>query len=78
MTSAFLRRYPGRFNAITEVAGVEVGNKTLVSGEGKLIVGKGRRHAILRRGRLSTKSVFATSHDFAAIPDFRTFPLSSV
>ena len=32
---------PGRFNAITDVAGVEVGYSTLISGEGKLIVGEG-------------------------------------
>ena len=32
---------PGKFNAITDVAGVEVGYTTLVSGEGKLEVGKG-------------------------------------
>ena len=32
---------PGSFNAITDVAGVEVGYTTLISGEGKLVVGKG-------------------------------------
>ena len=32
---------PGQFNAITDVAGVEVGYTTLISGEGKLEVGKG-------------------------------------
>jgi len=32
---------PGKFNAITDVAGVEVGYTTLISGEGKLDVGKG-------------------------------------
>ncbi|MEO7167562.1 MAG: P1 family peptidase [Spartobacteria bacterium] len=32
---------PGKLNAITDVAGVEVGFTTLVSGEGKLEVGKG-------------------------------------
>jgi len=32
---------PGPFNAITDVAGVEVGYTTLISGEGKLVVGKG-------------------------------------
>lgn len=32
---------PGYFNAITDVKGVEVGNTTLISGEGKLVVGKG-------------------------------------
>src|SRR5438094_9346053 len=32
---------PGKFNAITDVPGVEVGHATLISGEGKLEVGKG-------------------------------------
>jgi D-aminopeptidase len=32
---------PGKFNAITDVVGVEVGYTTLISGEGKLEVGKG-------------------------------------
>lgn len=32
---------PGQFNAITDVAGVEVGYTTLIEGEGKLEVGKG-------------------------------------
>ena len=32
---------PGKFNAITDVAGVEVGYTTLISGEGKLEAGKG-------------------------------------
>jgi D-aminopeptidase len=32
---------PGPLNAITDVAGVEVGYKTLISGEGRLVVGKG-------------------------------------
>src|SRR6195256_1513375 len=32
---------PGAFNAITDVTGVEVGFTTLISGEGKLEVGKG-------------------------------------
>ncbi len=46
---------PGAFNAITDVAGVEVGTLTLVSGEGALVVGKGPVRtgvtAILPRGR---------------------------
>ena len=46
---------PGRFNAITDVAGVEVGYTTLISGDGKLEVGKGPVRtgvtAILPRGR---------------------------
>jgi L-aminopeptidase/D-esterase-like protein len=50
-------------NAITDVAGVEVGYKTLISGEGRLIIGKGPVRtgvtAILPRGKQSTKSVFA-------------------
>src|SRR4051812_3953508 len=32
---------PGPFNAITDVAGVEIGHITLISGEGKLEVGRG-------------------------------------
>ncbi len=32
---------PGPLNAITDVAGVTVGHTTLISGEGKLVVGKG-------------------------------------
>ena len=46
---------PGSFNAITDVAGVEVGEVTLISGEGPLVVGKGPVRtgvtAILPRGR---------------------------
>ena len=54
---------PGPFNAITDVPGVEVGFKTLVRGEGKLIVGKGPVRtgvtAILPRGKAGTRSVLA-------------------
>jgi len=32
---------PGANNAITDVAGVTVGHTTLISGDGKLVVGKG-------------------------------------
>src|SRR2546423_6518492 len=32
---------PGKFDAITDVSGVEVGYSTLISGEGKLEVGQG-------------------------------------
>ena len=32
----------GPVNAITDVRGVEVGHTTIISGEGKLVVGKGR------------------------------------
>lgn len=48
---------PGPFNAITDIAGVEVGCTTLISGEGKLEVGKGPLRtgvtAILPRGHES-------------------------
>src|SRR3954469_17736630 len=48
---------PGNFNSITDVAGVEVGYTTLISGEGKLEVGKGPVRtgvtAILPRGKKS-------------------------
>jgi D-aminopeptidase len=32
---------PGALNAITDVGGVTVGHTTLISGEGKLVVGQG-------------------------------------
>ena len=39
---------PGTYDAITDVHGVEVGHATLITGEGRLVVGKGpgahRRH----------------------------------
>jgi D-aminopeptidase len=48
---------PGKFNAITDVPGVEVGYTTLISGEGKLEVGRGPVRtgvtAILPRGHAS-------------------------
>jgi D-aminopeptidase len=54
---------PGRYNAITDVAGVEVGHTTLISGSGKLQVGKGPVRtgvtAIHPRGKTSTDAVFA-------------------
>jgi D-aminopeptidase len=47
---------PGQLNAITDVDGVEVGHTTLISGEGKLEVGKGPVRtgvtAILPRGKV--------------------------
>jgi D-aminopeptidase len=50
-----LEGIPGDLNAITDVKGVEVGQVTLISGEGKLIVGKGPVRtgvtAILPRGK---------------------------
>jgi D-aminopeptidase len=54
---------PGPLNAITDVAGVEVGHKTLISGDGALVVGKGPVRtgvtAIWPRGRQSSDPVFA-------------------
>jgi L-aminopeptidase/D-esterase-like protein len=54
---------PGPANAITDVAGVEVGVTTLISGEGALKVGSGPVRtgvtAILPRGRSSKDQVFA-------------------
>ena len=56
---------PGPFNAITDVAGVEVGLTTLVSGEGALVEGQGPIRtgvtAILPRGR-KFDPVFAAYH----------------
>jgi L-aminopeptidase/D-esterase-like protein len=54
---------PGKLNAITDVAGVEVGHTTLIAGEGPLKVGTGPVRtgvtAILPRGRESADPVFA-------------------
>src|SRR5215475_15871660 len=54
---------PGPLNAITDVSGVEVGFKTLISGEGRLVVGKGPVRtgvtAIFPRGKSNSHSVFA-------------------
>jgi D-aminopeptidase len=54
---------PGQFNAITDIAGVEVGHATIIRGEGKLVVGRGPVRtgvtAILPRGRRDSSRVFA-------------------
>lgn len=54
---------PGPLNAITDIPGVQVGFKTLISGEGRLVVGKGPVRtgvtAILPRGKDDHRSVFA-------------------
>jgi L-aminopeptidase/D-esterase-like protein len=54
---------PGKYNAITDVAGVEVGYKTLIEGSGKLFVGKGPIRtgvtAIFPKGKGSLDRVFA-------------------
>ncbi|MGD0304017.1 MAG: P1 family peptidase [Candidatus Acidiferrales bacterium] len=58
---------PGRFNAITDVAGVQVGYTTLIEGSGKLEVGKGPVRtgvtAVFPRGRDNSDSVFAGTWD---------------
>src|SRR5262250_737179 len=56
---------PGPLNAITDVAGVTVGHRTLISGEGKLEIGKGPGRtgvtAVLPRGSDSMMNpVFAS------------------
>ena len=54
---------PGPLDAITDVAGVEVGFTTLIAGDGPLVVGKGPVRtgvtAILPRGKANTEPVFA-------------------
>jgi D-aminopeptidase len=54
---------PGPLDAITDVPGVEVGQTTLISGQGRLVVGKGPVRtgvtAILPRGKHSVEPVFA-------------------
>ena len=53
---------PGPLNAITDVPGVEVGQATLISGEGPLIVGKGPVRSgvttIFPRGHRNLKPVY--------------------
>src|SRR5687767_9089561 len=57
---------PGPLNAITDVKGVEVGYATLVSGEGRLVAGKGPVRtgvtAVLPQGRDFRGRVFAAWH----------------
>jgi D-aminopeptidase len=54
---------PGPFNAITDVAGVEVGHVTLNSGTGKLVAGKGPVRtgitSVFPTGKSSNRRVFA-------------------
>ncbi len=54
---------PGPLDAITDVAGVEVGHTTLIAGSGKLVVGRGPVRtgvtAVLPRGKNSGDPVFA-------------------
>jgi D-aminopeptidase len=54
---------PGPLNAITDVAGVEVGHATIIRGDCKLVIGRGPVRtgvtAILPRGRRDSSPVFA-------------------
>lgn len=47
---------PGTLNAITDVAGVEVGHTTLIKGEGKLVVGQDMTG-------INGRKVYALPHD---------------
>ena len=55
---------PGPLNAITDVAGVEVGHTTLISGRGKLVVGEGPVRTgvtvVHPRGKNNADPVFAS------------------
>lgn len=68
---------PGKYNAITDVPGVEVGYKTLISGTGKLIRGKGPVRTgvtiILPRGKTDSEYsvgyfIFNGNGDVTGIP----------
>jgi L-aminopeptidase/D-esterase-like protein len=58
---------PGRLNAITDVSGVEVGHKTLISGEGPLRVGSGPVRTgvtvVFPRGRADPRPVYGGFFD---------------
>ncbi len=53
---------PGPLNAITDVAGVEVGQTTIIAGDGKLVTGKGPVRtgvtAVFPRGKGNSEPVF--------------------
>lgn len=57
---------PGRWNAITDVAGVKVGYSTLISGEGPLVIGQGPVRTgvtvIVPRDDIFAEPVFAGYH----------------
>jgi D-aminopeptidase len=58
---------PGPLNAITDVAGVGVGHKTLISGQGKLVVGRGPVRTgvtviVPHDGDIWNEPVFAAPH----------------
>ncbi|WP_224248478.1 DmpA family aminopeptidase [Hyalangium gracile] len=57
---------PGTLDAITDVPGIEVGHTTLISGQGKLVTGKGPVRtgvtAVWPRGKVGTAPVFAATY----------------
>jgi len=57
---------PGPLDAITDVPGVEVGHTTLISGQGRLVVGRGPVRtgvtAVWPRGKAEVAPVFAATH----------------
>ena len=59
---------PGRLDAITDVAGVEVGTTTLIEGEGRLVVGKGPVRTgvtvVFPRGKNNLDPVFANWYSY--------------
>ena len=61
------RLSPGEWNAITDVAGVRVGQVTLIEGEGPLVVGQGPVRTgvtvvLPHGGAIATDPVFAGYH----------------
>ncbi|ADO73068.1 P1 family peptidase [Stigmatella aurantiaca] len=57
---------PGPLDAITDVAGIEVGHTTLISGQGRLVKGKGPVRtgltAVWPRGKASDEPTFAATY----------------
>jgi D-aminopeptidase len=57
---------PGPLDAITDVPGVEVGHATIISGEGRLVVGRGPARTgvtvVWPRGKAESAPVFAATH----------------
>lgn len=61
------RLVPGRWNAITDVAGVQVGHTTLIAGSGPLVIGQGPVRTgvtvvLPRAGGIGGDPVFAGTH----------------
>lgn len=61
------RLAPGRWNAITDVAGVRVGHTTLMAGEGRLVVGQGPVRTgvtvvVPHEGKMRSDPLFAGCH----------------